>query len=107
MSPYTCYLCPPSIHPFQGEGRVGFGRGISRGPGGVPGPLSISPLSARLLVRVRFPERCLSRCQTCDGHPERRTRNIIQADLVAEPDPPRLAAGLTADADLHPGPGPA
>src|SRR5512137_2952704 len=43
----------------------------------------------------------LGRCQPGDRHAERRTTDVIHADLVAESHAGRLAALLAADADFE------
>src|SRR5437870_3898819 len=48
-----------------------------------------------------FAEHGLRRGEARDRNPKRRTRHIVQADLVAELDRCRVAAVLSADADLQ------
>ena len=46
-------------------------------------------------------ERRLGSGESGDRHPERRARHIVEPDIVAERDRRRVAAMLTADADLQ------
>src|SRR5580658_4766908 len=65
---------------------------------------STLPLQGRVrLRRARqlLAERRLCGGETRDRHAERRARNVVEPDLVAERDRGRIAAVLAADAELE------
>src|ERR1700722_17488234 len=63
-----------------------------------------NPLEGRVrLCRARqlLAERCLGGGETRDRYAERRARDVVEPDLVAERDRGRIAAVLAADAELE------
>src|SRR5689334_10110515 len=77
-------------------------RATARARGAAPAPRR--PLRARLRSGAPRQDRRLCRREPRDRDAEGRAGDVVEADLVAEGDGPRVAAVLAADADLEPGP---
>src|SRR5260221_8584791 len=63
-------------------------------------PTPAAAQGSRLAGRA-LAERRLRGREPGDRHPERRARDVVEADLVTERDRARVAAMLAADADLE------
>src|SRR5262249_19387662 len=62
---------------------------------------AVLPRRASRLARRRLAERGLGGRQARDRHPERRARDVVEPDGIAERDRSRIAAMLAADAELE------
>src|SRR2546429_9199036 len=61
----------------------------------------LPPLRRLRLARRALAERGLGGGEACDGNAERRARDVIERNLVAERDGGGVAAGPAADPDLE------